>query len=407
MPLSIHLFGPCRVVVDGLQVDDQQWGRRKSKTLLKILALQPLRQSSRQMHREELIELLWPGVDAEQGLNSLHKALHAARRALEPGLSAGASSRFLAMRDQLVLLQSADDVRVDVAEFEALADEAAKIGQREAIEAALALYPADLLPEDLYEDWAAVRREQLRARKEQLLRLFASVCEAEGDSRSAIEACSRLLASNPCNESAHCGLMRLYAAAGQRYLAVEQFRACTETLRREMDADPEPETAALYERILAGTGLSQGGGAAVAPALETPVVAGPIPVAAIAKAKPQWLRYGLGGVLVICLAALAVFLARTPPVQFVAVMPLTAAADSPELDYLAEGITEGVINSLSRLRQVRVMARSTVYRYWAKGLDPMAAAAEMKVHSVLTGTISKHGDKLFVAAELVAVRAPG
>ena len=311
MPLIIHLFGPFRVVVDGLQVDDQQWGRRKSKTLLKILALQPLRQSSRQMHREELIELLWPGGDAEQGLNSLHKALHAARRALEPGLSAGASSRFLAMRDQLVLLQSADDVRVDVAEFEALADEASKIGQREAIEAALALYPADLLPEDLYEDWAAVPREQLRARKEQLLRLFASVCEAEGDSRPAIEACSRLLASNPCNESAHRGLMRLYAAAGQRYLAVEQFRVCTEILRREMDADPEPETAALYERILAGTGLSQGGGAAVAP--ETPpVVAGSIPVAAVAKARPQWLRYALGGVLVTCLAALAVFLSRTP-----------------------------------------------------------------------------------------------
>ena len=49
------------------------------------------------------------------------------------------------------------------------------------------------------------------------------------------------------------------------------------------------------------------------------------------------------------------------------------------------------------------MARSTVYRYRAKGLDPMAAAVEMKVHSVLTGTISKHGDNLFVAAELVAV----
>jgi serine/threonine-protein kinase len=51
------------------------------------------------------------------------------------------------------------------------------------------------------------------------------------------------------------------------------------------------------------------------------------------------------------------------------------------------------------------MARSTVYRYRAKGLDPMAAAAEMKVHAVLTGTISKHGDNFLVAAELVGVPA--
>ena len=60
------------------------------------------------MHREELIELLWPGVNPEQGLNNLHKALHTARRALEPGLSAGGSSRFLQMRDQLVMLQGLD-----------------------------------------------------------------------------------------------------------------------------------------------------------------------------------------------------------------------------------------------------------------------------------------------------------
>jgi DNA-binding SARP family transcriptional activator len=131
MSLIIHLFGPFRVTVDGVQIDEARWGRRKSKTLIKLLALQPQRQSSRQMHREELIELLWPGLGSEQGLNNLHKALHAARRALEPGISAGSSSRFLQMRDQLVMLQGADDVSVDVSEFEVLAEEALKTGRRD------------------------------------------------------------------------------------------------------------------------------------------------------------------------------------------------------------------------------------------------------------------------------------
>ena len=93
----------------------------------------------------------------------------------------------------------------------------------------------------------------------------------------------------------------------------------------------------------------------------------------------------------------------TAPVKFIAIMPLSTALDSPELDYVADGITESVINDLSQLRQVRVMARSTVYSYRAKGLDPMAAAAEMKVYAILTGTISKRGDKFLVAAELVRV----
>jgi DNA-binding SARP family transcriptional activator/TolB-like protein len=400
MPLLIHLFGPFQVTVDGVRIDDQRWGRRKSKTLVKVLALQAPRHSSRQMHREELIELLWPDVDPEQGLNNLHKALHAARRALEPDLSAGSSSRFLPMRDQLVMLQSSDEIQVDVSQFETLAEEALKTGHRDRIEAALAICHGDLLPEDLHEDWTSVRREQLRSRKEQLLLRLAAVCEASCDSAAAIEACSRLLASNPCNEAAHRGLMRLYSAAGQRYLAVEQFRICTETLRRELEVEPEPETAALYERILAGATPPPPAPVPVAPTAVPEIVQPPL----IAKARFPRLAYQAAGIaMLLCLVAMALYFARTPPVQFVAIMPLTPAADSSELDYVADGITESVIDDLSRLRQVRVMASSTVYRYRAKGLDPMIAAAEMKVQSVLTGTISKRGDNFMVAVELVAV----
>jgi TolB-like protein len=84
-------------------------------------------------------------------------------------------------------------------------------------------------------------------------------------------------------------------------------------------------------------------------------------------------------------------------------MPLATDARSPELDYLADGITEGVINDLSQLSQVRVMARSIVYGYRAKGLDPMAAASEMKVQTALIGTISKREGNLLLAVELVGV----
>jgi TolB-like protein len=66
-------------------------------------------------------------------------------------------------------------------------------------------------------------------------------------------------------------------------------------------------------------------------------------------------------------------------------MPIDAAADSADLGYVADGVTEGVINNLSRLQQVRVMARSTVFRYKSMGLDPIAAGAAMKVRAVLIG----------------------
>ncbi len=405
MRLAIHLLGPFRITLDGQPVEESRWERKKSKTLIKVLALQPVRHSARQMHREELIELLWPGVSPEQGLNNLHKALHAARRVLEPSLTSGAASRFLQMREQLVQLLGRDDVSVDVSEFEALAQEALKTGERGRIESALALYAGDLLPEDLYEDWTAVRREQLRVQRERLLSLLATVSEASGDRERVADAFKQLLALNACNEEAHRGLMRLYAAQGQRHLAVQQFKTCSEALRSELEMEPEAATVGLYEKILAG------GTAAQVSVAEAPPDQGPVAVAAAAPEKTAavpsrkfWPAVAVAGA-VVCMAVLAWFVVRphSVSVQSVAVMPLSTASDSPQLDYIAEGVTESLINDLSQLRQVKVMARSTVYRYRAQGLDPMVAATEMKVGAVLTGTISKRGDKLMLSVELVRV----
>ena len=410
MSLTIGLFGGFRVVVDGVPVSEERWVRRKSKTLLKVLALQPVHQGARQMHREEMIELLWPGVKADQGLNNLHKTLHAARRAIEPGLRAGVSSRFLQMRDQLVMLEGPDGIAVDVADFELLAEKALKLHCREDLEAALSIYQAELLPEDLYEDWAAVRREQLRSRKEQLVLRLAAVCEASGDAAQAIEAYKRLIASNPCNEAAHRNLIRLHAAIGQRHLAVEQFRVCTDVLRRELEVEPEPATVKLYERILTGASEAQAepivtsaGDSAPAP-VAAPIIEN-VPVRVQDRKLSTRFWYISAAIFLVLLGALAAYrsIRLTAPVKFVAIMPLTTAAGSPELDYVADGITESVINNLSRLRQIRVMARSTVYSYRDKGLNAMAAAEEMKVHAVLTGTLSKRGDNVLLAAELVGV----
>jgi DNA-binding SARP family transcriptional activator/TolB-like protein len=415
MQVSIHLIGSFCVTLDGVPIDETRWARRKAKTLIKLLAIQPrLQNGQQQMHREELIEYLWPGIDSEQGMNHLHKVLHTARRALEPGLSAGNASRFLQMRDQLVILQG--DVSVDVCEFEAAAEKALKSGQLEAIDSALAICQSDLLPEDIYEDWTAIRREQLRARKEQLLLRLAAACETAGDTARAIEASKALIAANPCNEAAHRGLMRLYASHGQRYLAVEQFKMCSSALRRELETEPEAATIELYQRVLAGAGES----APKEPSLPSALPFRILPeqqqtsspgqqhtsgVKSEPSLRPSFWLWCAAAAVLLGLGAAALFrwLPRNPSVPFVAIMPLSTGADSGDLAYMADGITESVINNLSRLSQVRVMARSTVYSYQAKGIDPMAAASEMKVRAVMTGLISRRQGNLLVAAELVRV----
>src|SRR5437588_2336011 len=89
--LELQLLGPFRVAVDGETVEERHFTRRKPKLLVKLLALQP----HHQLHREQVMELLWPDLDAEAAINNLHKSIHAARRALEPTLQAGANSHFI------------------------------------------------------------------------------------------------------------------------------------------------------------------------------------------------------------------------------------------------------------------------------------------------------------------------
>jgi eukaryotic-like serine/threonine-protein kinase len=87
----------------------------------------------------------------------------------------------------------------------------------------------------------------------------------------------------------------------------------------------------------------------------------------------------------------------------IAVLPFENATADPNTEYLSDGITESIINSLSRLPKLRVMARSTVFRYKGQFVDPQKVGAELNVRAVLTGRVVQRGDLLSIGTELVDV----
>src|SRR6202011_293549 len=98
------------------------------------------------------------------------------------------------------------------------------------------------------------------------------------------------------------------------------------------------------------------------------------------------------------------FLHRTSSaIDSVAVLPMANATSNSEMDYLADGITEGVINHLSRLPGLRVMARTTVFRYRQAQQDPLQIGRDLKVGAVIVGRVTQHGDTLDIATEMVDV----
>jgi TolB-like protein len=82
------------------------------------------------------------------------------------------------------------------------------------------------------------------------------------------------------------------------------------------------------------------------------------------------------------------------------VLPFVNAAGA-ELDYLADGITESIINSLSQLAGIRVVPRSLVFRYRSLQADPATVGAALNVRTILTGRVTEHADVLTIQAELV------
>lgn len=246
--LRIQLLGGFRVWVGDRAIPDQAWRPRTTATMLKLLALAP----GYRLHRDEVMELLWPETPVAAAANRLHGILHAARRILEPGLPPRGRSAYLRMNGEHVVLCPDGALWTDVAAFESAAAAAEVASEPATSMAAITLYSGELLPEDRYEEWAVRRREELHNRYVVLLRRLAELCEAQGDLAGAIAALERLIVAEPADEPAHVALMRLYAATGRRTQALRLYNQFRETLQRELEVEPEAATQRLYEDILRG-----------------------------------------------------------------------------------------------------------------------------------------------------------
>jgi DNA-binding SARP family transcriptional activator len=243
--LRMRLLGGFRVEHADMAQAVSGWQRRSAKTLTKLLATCP----GHALHREQILDILWPGADIDSALNSFGKALHAARHAFEPDLPRRTDSAYLWLTDAVLALNT-EHVVIDADKFEELAEDALRSQDAKAYESALAAYGGELLPEDRYADWCAERRSFLAELRVRLLVGRAEVLENRGACNEAADQLRAALGQDPAREVVHRRLMRLYVEMGTPDQAVRQFQICEDVLRRELDMAPQPETVSLYRNIL-------------------------------------------------------------------------------------------------------------------------------------------------------------
>ena len=253
--LSIALLGTYAVTLDGQPAT--AFAYDKVRALLAYLAVE----ADRPHRRDHLATLFWPEQDRRSALQSLSQALYQLRRVLgDPA----PTPPFLLITAQTIQFNPASDHWLDTRAFAALLDVCTAHTHaqlqtcaecRTRLQHAADLYRGDFLagftlrdsPE--FDEWALFQRERLRRLATETLRTLALGCERRGDYVQALGYGQRWLALDPWQEEAHCHVMRVLAASGQRSAALAQFESCRRILAAELAVEPAPATVALYRRI--------------------------------------------------------------------------------------------------------------------------------------------------------------
>ncbi|MEP7179415.1 MAG: BTAD domain-containing putative transcriptional regulator [Pseudonocardiales bacterium] len=205
------------------------------------------------MHREVLMELLWPGYPSSSARNNLNVSMYGLRRALGVG---GGSREYVVHRNGYYALNRDLVWSVDRAKFVQAAEtsrHAIASGQLDTavVEAQHAIdeYRGPLFDGDHTADWWAAEGTALADLFAQTLESLAGLHLDRGEVDAAQGTVQRLLRQDGCRESAHRLLMICYAHRNQRDLVARQYHRCVAELRQELDISPSAETVRLFRDL--------------------------------------------------------------------------------------------------------------------------------------------------------------
>ena len=249
--LILQFLGLPQIFLDSTPLSTD---RRKAIALLAYLAVNDIGRPRQKYSREALSALLWPDYDQAKAFSNFRTTLWELRQAIGDG--------WLIAERETVHLNDTAEIDLDVARFRDLLSQA---GQQNdpalripLLTDAVKLYRdhfltgSSLKDAPNFNDWAFAESEDLRRKLLEALTMLSDDHCALAQAEQAIPYARRLVGLDPLNESSHRQLMEVYWQAGQHSAALKQYQTCEQILRKEMNLDPQPETRALYKKILKG-----------------------------------------------------------------------------------------------------------------------------------------------------------
>jgi predicted ATPase/DNA-binding SARP family transcriptional activator len=240
---TLRVFTLGRFELQGETVEEGNWSYARPRELLVFLLLHP-----RGVTRQEIAEAIWPDSTPAQAKNSFHVTLHHLRRKL-------GDPRWIVLDQERYRLARELGVEWDAERFEEGVRGALRAEpppEPELLGALLARYQGPLLDGSGGARWLEDARDRYRSLHLDGLTLLARLLEDRGDLPGALDAWTRIVATDELNEEAHRGLMRAWAGSGARERALRHFDRLCILLKELLEAEPEEETVRLHASLRAG-----------------------------------------------------------------------------------------------------------------------------------------------------------
>jgi DNA-binding SARP family transcriptional activator len=238
-PLHIVTLGRFEVRRGAQVVPDHAWRRRRAGELFRLLLVNP----GHLLSRDQVLETFWPEKPPHSAQSPFYQATSALRRALEPDLPEKFPSRYLEVEEGRVALHLPPGSWID---FDAFWHHL----HAQDWEAAVAVYGGELFPCDRYADWAAAPRERLSQGFMQAAQAVARQRLERHEFGAALEACRRILASEPWQEEAVLLAMRASVELNDRAGALRLYRELERSLAATFGIEPQAELQEFHRSLL-------------------------------------------------------------------------------------------------------------------------------------------------------------
>lgn len=245
--IEAFFFGPLRVLVNDQSIEN--WPSKKGKSIFAYLLLN----HRKKIFRDVLMDLFWQKSDPDSARNCLNVTIHGLRRVLQ---DTDPKNEYILFKDECYYLNPDMSVWLDVEEFRKRWRNAQKAEHIKDFSSAVSgyeraaeIFTGEFLEEEIYDDWSALDRENL---KEIYLIILEKISEnymVNGKNPEAIRLCEKILERDNCREDIYRRLMICYYRIGKRNNALKLYRKCEQMLHNELEVKPADATIELYRKI--------------------------------------------------------------------------------------------------------------------------------------------------------------